>query len=43
MYENRERDSNYTYIGIELSSEYLAIADARIAYVENKPRQYSLF
>lgn len=33
MYENKERDSNYKYIGIELTEEYLPIAKARIEYV----------
>ena len=32
MYENKDRNANYTYIGIELNSEYLAISDARIKY-----------
>jgi site-specific DNA-methyltransferase (adenine-specific) len=33
MWENRERNSNYKYIGIELTPEYLPIANARIDYV----------
>lgn len=33
MYENKERDKNYKYIGIELTEEYLPIAKARIEYV----------
>ena len=33
MYENRERNKNYKYIGIELTEEYLPIAKARIEYV----------
>lgn len=33
MYENKERNKNYTYIGIELTEEYLPIAKARIDYV----------
>ena len=42
-YENFDRDSNYRYIGIELSEEYLAISDARIKFVENTPKQFKLF
>ena len=34
MYENKERESNYKYIGIDLSDEYLAISKARIEYAE---------
>lgn len=33
MYENKERESNYNFIGIELTDEYLPIADARIKHV----------
>lgn len=32
MYENRDRNASYKYIGIELTAEYLPIADARIRY-----------
>ena len=39
MYENRERDKNYKYIGIELTEEYLPISKARIEYVCNLPRE----
>lgn len=47
MYENKERNKNYKYIGIELTEEYLPIAQARIEYVcnlkqETKP-QISIF
>jgi DNA modification methylase len=35
MYENKERNKNYKYIGIELVEEYLPIAKARIEYVCN--------
>jgi DNA modification methylase len=35
MYENRERNKNYKYIGIELTEEYLPISKARIEYVCN--------
>ena len=47
MYENRERNKNYKYIGIELTEEYLPIAKARIEYVCNlepeKDMQMSIF
>lgn len=36
MYENKEKNKNYKYIGIELTEEYLPIAKARIEYVMNK-------
>ena len=32
MYENKERNSDYKYIGIELTGEYLPIAEERINY-----------
>ena len=32
MYENNDRNAEYTYIGIELTPEYLPISDARIQY-----------
>lgn len=32
MYENKERNKNYKYIGIELTEEYLPISKARIEY-----------
>ena len=35
MYENKERNKNYKYIGIELTEEYLPIAKARIEYAYN--------
>lgn len=35
MYENKERDANYKFIGIELMDEYLPIADARIKFAKN--------
>ncbi len=35
MYENKERNKNYKYIGIELTEEYLPIAKARIEYAIN--------
>ena len=49
MYENKERNKNYKYIGIELTKEYLPIAKARIEYVCNlqakelKDMQMSIF
>lgn len=48
MYENKERNKNYKYIGIELAEEYLPIAKARIEYVCNleesgKDKQLNLF
>ena len=35
MYENKERNKNYKYIGIEMTNEYLPISKARIEYVYN--------
>lgn len=35
MYENKERNKGYHYIGIELTEEYLPISKARIEYVIN--------
>jgi len=47
MYENRERNKDYKYIGIELTEEYLPIAKARIEYVynleEEKDNQTDIF
>ena len=47
MYENKERNKNYKYIGIELTEEYLPIAKARIEYVcnleEEKDNQTNIF
>lgn len=36
MYENRERNSGYKFIGIELAKEYLPICKARIEYAKKK-------
>lgn len=36
MFENRERNANYKFIGIELTEEYLPICRARIDYGKNK-------
>lgn len=35
MYENKEKNKNYKYIGIEMTEEYLPISKARIEYVCN--------
>ena len=35
MYENKDRNADYKFIGIELTGEYLPIAKARIDYVIN--------
>ena len=50
MYENKEHNKNYKYIGIELTEEYLPISKARIEYVcklaeeeKNKERQLSIY
>ena len=47
MYENKERNKNYKYIGIELTKEYLPISKARIEYVcnleEEKENQTNIF
>ena len=49
MYENKERNKGYKYIGIELTEEYLPISKARIEYVCNltkeelKEKQMSIF
>ena len=32
MFENNDRNSNYNYIGIEITPEYLPISEARIRY-----------
>ena len=36
MFENRERNADYKYIGIELDPEYCQISEARIDYALNK-------
>lgn len=43
MYENKEKYSEYRYIGIELTPEYLPIAEARINYVTKLTRPIKLF
>lgn len=35
MYENKERNANYDFIGIEMNPEYCEIAKARINYAKN--------
>ena len=35
MYENKDRNANYKYIGIELTEDYLPIAKARIEYAQS--------
>lgn len=40
MWENKEREANYKYIGIELTEEYLPIAKARIEYVKRADNVY---
>lgn len=32
MYENKEKDKNYKFIGIEMNEEYCKIAEARIRF-----------
>lgn len=39
MYENKEHDKEYKYIGIELTEEYLPIAKARIEHVNNEQKK----
>jgi len=36
MYENKDRNTNYKYIGIELSEDYLQISKERIDFVINE-------
>ena len=47
MYENKERNKNYKYIGIELTEEYLPITKERSEYVcnlkEEKSPQMTIF
>ena len=39
MYENKDRNKGYTYIGIELSEEYLGISKARIDFARGKKEE----
>lgn len=41
MYENKERNAGYKFIGIEKELEYYKIAEARITYEEEKCKQKS--
>lgn len=34
-YENKDRDADYSFIGIELQPDYFEIAKARIEFAEN--------
>lgn len=34
MFENRERNAEYKFVGVELSEEYIPIAEARIKFAE---------
>lgn len=36
MFENRERNADYKFIGIEMTEDYLPICKARIDYAKNK-------
>ena len=36
MFENRERNANYHFIGVEMTEEYLPICQSRIDYALNK-------
>jgi site-specific DNA-methyltransferase (adenine-specific) len=35
IYENKERDADYKFVGVELSEEYCTIANARISYAND--------
>ena len=41
MYENKERNAGYNFIGIEKEKEYCDIARARIEYAERKANENS--
>lgn len=41
MYENKERNANYKFIGIEQNEEYCKIAKARIEGVKNEKQESS--
>jgi hypothetical protein len=36
MFENRERNADYKFIGIEMTDEYIPIIVARLDYAENQ-------
>ncbi len=42
MYENKDHNKNYKYIGIELTDEYLPISKARIDYAIGDTTDYSV-
>lgn len=43
-YENKERNANYKFIGVEMNEEYCNIARARIEYAEkDKYERYNIF
>lgn len=42
MWQNKTRDANYKYIGIELNEEYLAISKDRIEYISNNTMDFIL-
>jgi len=39
MYENKDRDAGYKYIGIEITEEYIPIAIARIKYASSNTEE----
>lgn len=39
MYENKDRQADYKYIGFELSEEYITISAARMDYVISEPQE----
>lgn len=48
MYENNDRNAEYKFIGVEMTAEYLPIAEARIKYaisdkakIEEEPDEQS--
>ena len=42
MYENKDHNKNYKYIGIELTDEYLPISKARIDYAIGDTTDHSV-
>lgn len=43
MFENKERNANYKFIGIEMTDEYLPICEARIKWADSQEQDYNLF
>ena len=43
MFENKERNANYKFIGIEMTDEYLPICKARIDFACKLEQDYNLF